>query len=100
MITLIIFKIMAQNPGILNLFQVFFDKSSCLNVLTKLNFGLGNLKISGGALERDYSLYVPGSSSVFLFPWQDLRNLLTFDWFKLNVVCKEQPWICRSFPPA
>ncbi|XP_075247711.1 uncharacterized protein LOC142340855 isoform X2 [Convolutriloba macropyga] len=74
------------------------------NVITKVGFGKGDL------VRRDYYLYGTRAhrfgypyllssldeSLAYWFPYNDPRSQLTYWWFKHNIICREQPWICHK----
>ncbi|XP_075247738.1 uncharacterized protein LOC142340869 isoform X3 [Convolutriloba macropyga] len=43
-----------------------------------------------------YLLNFLDDSVSHLFPYNEPRSSLTFWWFKHNVICRAQPWICNE----
>ena len=44
---------------------------------------------------KPYQLKI-GNSLSSKIPYANPDDFLTFRWFKLNVMCPEQPWICEQ----
>ncbi|XP_075258955.1 uncharacterized protein LOC142350858 [Convolutriloba macropyga] len=75
----------------------------CKNLIVEVGFGPGNLTrnlipVKYGApyiiLGKEFPGYgIPGVNTT-LFDWADPGKILTFHWFKHNIMCKEHPWIC------
>ena len=64
-----------------------------------VGFGQGFLKFVGGVPDNVFVLRSSKDNAVHAFEHSTIRAHLTFDWFKLNVICEDQPWICVQFPP-
>ena len=82
-------------------FQVRFDDELCVNVINEIGFGSdnGEVKVRGGSPEADFVLpSTPAENSVTTFEKSNLREELNFDWFKFNVICIAQQWICDKYP--
>ena len=86
----------------LNALWAFFDPVCQVNVITKVGFGTGSLSrfshsVGVLAQQKDklYSLKV-GASWTPLFPYRDPGYFLTYQWFKRNVICRSQAWICNN----
>jgi len=80
---------------------VRYEESICANIITGLSFGNRFTGIPGvryiGDLHWDKELLFPsGDENIRSFMANNTEELLTFDWFKFNVMCKEQPWICHT----
>ena len=85
----------------LNYIQAFHLPVCQVNVISKLGYGLGPLRrtnhIAGVRRQLPgvpYQLKV-GSEWSEQIPYDNPEDFLTFRWFKQNVMCKEQPWICE-----
>ncbi|XP_075265904.1 uncharacterized protein LOC142358383 [Convolutriloba macropyga] len=76
-------------------FHPFF----CLNVITTLAYGNGGsqLLVEGGSPAAQFMLppNILEPYHTLIISRRALEVALTFDWFKQNVMCKAQPWICR-----
>ena len=79
----------------------FFEPVCKVNVITKLGFGKGELKRFNNspnmAPQRDGAPYLLklGKNWIADIPYDDPGHFLAFHWFKSNVICLEQPWICK-----
>ncbi|XP_075263814.1 uncharacterized protein LOC142355585 [Convolutriloba macropyga] len=82
----------------LNFIGVEYDPLLCINVISQVGFGIGDLFIDG-ANDHIPSFMIPRGrrESVFVFTRQSIEYRLTFDWFKMNYICRDQPWICTMF---
>ena len=92
-----------ENNKRLNYIRAFYLPRCRANVVTKVGFGSGEL------LREDhpyiYSPYMPGVPYVLghnkrnlthSIPYGNPADFLTFRWFRRNVICRGQPWICMS----
>ena len=86
----------------LNYILSYYDPSCEANIITKIGFGIGELKRanhrSGFRDERQgipYLLKV-GDRWTPKIPYENPVDFITFSWFKTNVMCSDQPWICGS----
>ncbi|XP_075261514.1 uncharacterized protein LOC142353180 [Convolutriloba macropyga] len=83
----------------LNLIRSTYAQNLCVNVVSVVGFGSGPIRLSGGVTNKNYVIPVGQlNDSVIFIPYERLELHLTFDWFKENVICKEQSWICQNFP--
>ena len=81
------------------MFQSTYAQNLCVNVVSVVGFGSGHIRLSGGVINKNYVIPVGQlNDSVIVIPYETLEQYLTFDWFKENVICKEQSWICQNFP--
>ena len=87
----------------LNLIRAFYLVECDLNVIFKLGFGRGKLRrsylpVNGLAAHQIGAPYVlkVGSRWTPAIPYENPGDFLTFRWFKDNVLCVEQPWICKT----
>ena len=85
----------------LNLVAAYFYPECEVNVIVRLGFGNGSLlreNTKFGLMRQvpgvPYLLKI-GSEWSEVIPYDDPGYFLTFKWFKRNVMCKEQPWICH-----
>ncbi|XP_075262403.1 uncharacterized protein LOC142354024 [Convolutriloba macropyga] len=80
--------------------QVQFNESACLYVITEIGFGAPPLmqfpgSTSGHGIHLPYVLPPQPGLRPLTFTFQQLRTQLTFGWFKWNIMCRDQPWICQ-----
>ena len=78
-------------------FQAKYNKRLCVNVIAEIGFGPGALK-KKGAHDAVYILN-PNEKGIFFFSQDHIQTQLTFDWFKRNIICDEQEWVCLKYPP-
>ncbi|XP_075247712.1 uncharacterized protein LOC142340855 isoform X3 [Convolutriloba macropyga] len=97
-------EVTSEENKTLNLIEAYFSTRCNRNVITKVGFGKGDL------VRRDYYLYGTRAhrfgypyllssldeSLAYWFPYNDPRSQLTYWWFKHNIICREQPWICHK----
>ena len=89
----------------LNYIEAFFLTRCEVNIITKVGFGVGELirednPETDSPQKRGYP-YILGLLDPVLnspIPFENPGQYLTFRWFKLNVICREQEWICRNWP--
>ena len=66
-----------------------------------IGFGQGHLRIRGHFDKNaDFILaqdLLDGHVTTISF--HAIERVLNFDWFKINVICREQHWICAHFGP-
>ncbi|XP_075255229.1 uncharacterized protein LOC142347949 [Convolutriloba macropyga] len=84
----------------LNYIRAVYDTALCLNFIVEVGFGSGGLAPITGAIRPLYRFAFPAMEGVAprIFPHQRLESELTFSWFKHNIMCKSQPWICAEHP--
>ena len=87
----------------LNLISAYYYPECEVNVIIRLGFGKGSLiresTVFGmlpQAPDMPYLFKVDKEWSEAI-PYDNPGYFLTFRWFKKNVMCKEQPWICQWF---
>ena len=79
-------------------FQVKYIKNLCCNVITLIGFGKGTLS-NHTFRHRAMTLLMDSEHKRFHFFDPDtIVQMLTFDWFKYNYICHEQPWVCDLYP--
>ena len=86
----------------LSYIDAFYSSECDLNIITAVGFGHGNLNREA---RWSFGASKPGVAYLFVFQDEDLQNrmfpyqrideLLTFTWFKNNVICRAQPWVCE-----
>ncbi|XP_075256203.1 uncharacterized protein LOC142348657 [Convolutriloba macropyga] len=82
-----------------NLIRSKFSKRLCVNIISEVGFGSGPLRINGG-LRGAVFILNPNDKGIYFFSRRYIVDQLTFDWFKLNIMCEEQTWICSMYPPG
>ena len=82
----------------LNYIGAFYNNTLCVNVIVQVGFGIGALHIEGANDATSVFILPRGSrESVFMFIGEMIEHQLTFDWFKVNYICRDLPWICRFY---
>ena len=86
----------------LNYILSYYDHKCQVNIITELGFGIGALRranhMRGMIDERrgiPYMLKI-GHEWTTRIPYENPGDFVTFSWFKTNVVCPDQPWICGN----
>ena len=82
----------------LNLIWAYYMPHCEANVITLVGFGTGKLKRyhhygKPAVFGVPYQLKI-SSSWTEKIPYENPGDFLTFRWFKYNVMCLDQPWIC------
>ncbi|XP_075243960.1 uncharacterized protein LOC142338199 [Convolutriloba macropyga] len=79
--------------------KAIWIKQFCVNVITQLGFGKGDLTVAAKRkLNSDFAFPpLGGDSNVPVFHGKTIRERLTFAYFLHNVVCKEKPELCPVF---
>ena len=86
----------------LNYILSFHDSDCHVNIITKIGFGIGELKReSHRSGLRDQRQGIPYLLKVGVewtprIPFENPADFITFSWFKTNVMCPDQPWICQN----
>ncbi|XP_075251516.1 uncharacterized protein LOC142343980 isoform X2 [Convolutriloba macropyga] len=78
----------------LNHIMAEYNSTLCLNVIYQLGFGTGGLTLRGDFQSNTFIILPQNYPDVHLFHASTIQQYLTFDWFKENYICIEQPWIC------
>ena len=85
----------------LNFIQAYYHPDCRVNVITKIGFGTGGLVRQNHPYI--YSPYMPEIDYYFgnndlstsrKIPFGNPGQLITFEWFKQNMMCRDQSWIC------
>ncbi|XP_075241590.1 uncharacterized protein LOC142336566 [Convolutriloba macropyga] len=88
----------------LNHLQARFSRELCLNVITSVGFGSGELKRIG-YFKRDSDFLIvnrepmnkfSNNLNVHRISYKKTSNKLTFNFFRNNFICNEQPWLCNQ----
>ena len=91
-----------ENNKSLIYIQAFYNPRCRVNVITKIGFGIGVLLRTNHTFispQLPGVPYVLGNNAENLnlqFPYENPGGLLNFTWFKSNVICREQSWICDT----
>ncbi|XP_063722773.1 uncharacterized protein LOC134850910 [Symsagittifera roscoffensis] len=82
----------------LNFLRAYFDPTVCLNFIVEVGFGTGPMNNDIGFLRQQSRLAFPPAPGVHprLFSSENPENEITFHWFKHNIMCVSQPWICNE----
>ena len=86
----------------LNYILSFYEPGCHANIITKIGFGIGELKRDNhGNGFRDERHGIPyllkvGDNWTPRIPYENPIDFITFSWFKSNVMCPDQPWICQN----
>ncbi|XP_075256315.1 uncharacterized protein LOC142348731 [Convolutriloba macropyga] len=83
----------------LNYIKATYDKHICANVITMVGFGRGQFKQLGVTQDAVYLLNPNDSGLVYFIAQHELYKL-TFDWFKMFIMCDEHKWVCDRWPPV
>ncbi|XP_063728207.1 uncharacterized protein LOC134855601 [Symsagittifera roscoffensis] len=83
----------------LNFVKAHFNRNLCVNLISEVGFGTGELVINGHYHDAFFLLSEGNNKMFHFFPYYNIKDQLTFEWFKLNIMCDEQPWICAKHPP-
>ena len=82
----------------LNYIGAFYSTTLCVNVIVQVGFGIGSLQIDVANNVTTTFILTRGSmDSVFMFKREMIQQQLTFDWFKVNYICRDLPWICQFY---
>ena len=84
----------------LNSIWSFYDPACRVNVIAKLGFGTGSLRKYSNLRGGRYRSF-PYQMKIGLrwsdpIPAKKLKQVITYSWFKQNVICSSQPWICND----
>ena len=87
----------------LNYILAYYLPDCETNVITKLGFGSGNLRrvdhryinTPNQKPATPYQIKI-GQEWSSKIPYDNPEDFLTFKWFKQNIMCLDQPWICRE----
>ena len=90
----------SENDKRLNFIMAFYSPVCEANVIMELGFGIGDLKrpnqFEGYRTHRPGLSYIlkVGSQWTPRIPYENPEDFLIFSWFKKNLICAAQPWIC------
>ncbi|XP_075257637.1 uncharacterized protein LOC142349762 [Convolutriloba macropyga] len=76
-----------------------FNSLLCKNVISEVGYGRsrGEVRIEGDVYEEVDFVFPPnGRMNIFKFKRNQLRNTLTYAWFKQYVICQEKTWVCKA----
>ncbi|XP_063728182.1 uncharacterized protein LOC134855574 [Symsagittifera roscoffensis] len=83
----------------LNLIHAQYNKFFCVNIIQGVGFGSGRMKFRGKIHNAVFVLTPNDNGLIHFFPPERIKEQLNYDWFKQNVICEEQSWICIRYPP-
>ena len=98
-------KLTDYNDGkkVLNNIGAFYFRDCDANIITKVGFGKGKLLRSNHHVSLNfqkrgapYRLRIGRHHWTPPIPYENPGDFLTFRWFKLNIMCQDQPWICKE----
>ena len=77
--------------------QADYDANRCVNIITELGFGEPPLVVHAFQTLAHPFVFpaLPGGVASFPVTNTNPSSALTYSWFKHNVICRGQPWICR-----
>ncbi|XP_063725516.1 uncharacterized protein LOC134853447 [Symsagittifera roscoffensis] len=81
----------------LNYIGADYDANRCVNIITELGFGEPPLVVHAFQTLAHPFVFpaLPGGVASFPVTNTNPSSALTYTWFKHNVICRGQPWICR-----
>ena len=86
----------------LNYILSYYNSKCQVNIITEIGFGMGTLKRANhrrGLKDQvqgvPYMLKV-GHEWTSRIPYENPGDFVSFSWFKMNVICPDQPWICGN----
>ena len=85
------------------MFQLFHVRELCVNVILEIGFGHGQRIIQWHGTAYRWSEFAVlilddknETQNQIYVHYVNQNNPLSFDWFKHNVICKDQMWICNN----
>ncbi|XP_075248094.1 uncharacterized protein LOC142341100 isoform X1 [Convolutriloba macropyga] len=79
-----------------NYVQASYVRSVCVNVIIEIGYGVGELKIEGDILRSaPFALPINRGLDLKYIINNNFDLAVPFSWFKTNVICRSQPWICK-----
>ncbi|XP_075257044.1 uncharacterized protein LOC142349398 isoform X2 [Convolutriloba macropyga] len=82
----------------LNFLMAYYDPKACANIITRVGFGRGQFRRIGVKYGPPFIFpFRSRNDTVHFFFYTQVRKFLTFEWFKENVVCRDQEWLCSNF---
>ncbi|XP_075256004.1 uncharacterized protein LOC142348516 [Convolutriloba macropyga] len=88
----------SKDNKMVNYIVAKYNKQLCTNEIQKIGFGQGGMKVHGGRLTANFTIPPSHRRPAYAFSYHNLVEKLTFDWFKLNILCKCRPKICEDYP--
>jgi len=89
----------------LNFLAAAWSSETCENIILEVGFGPGNFRRSHHQSVKEGEPYIMAGEQHQIgiphvasraFPYDNPGQFLTFHWFKHNIMCKAQPWICEE----
>ncbi|XP_063717628.1 uncharacterized protein LOC134844744 [Symsagittifera roscoffensis] len=89
---------LGSNNRQLTYIKAHYNTRVCLNIVSQVGFGpVGSPFVTKG-MHHKYAHYMlpPVNGVVHLFKRASVRQTLNIGWFKANVLCEAQSWICNT----
>ncbi|XP_063728191.1 uncharacterized protein LOC134855584 [Symsagittifera roscoffensis] len=82
----------------LNYISAMWNPRSCINIITEVGFGPGGLQPFAGSVNPGFKFAFPPLPEVQprAFSYRRITSQLNFHWFKHQIMCRDQPWICAA----
>ncbi|XP_063715250.1 uncharacterized protein LOC134842723 [Symsagittifera roscoffensis] len=90
----------------LNYISATYFAPVCQNIILEIGFGPGNLKRSHHITVKEGEPYLLAGMEMGglgiahveskSFSYSNITQELTFHWFKHNIMCRDNPWICEE----
>ncbi|XP_075242392.1 uncharacterized protein LOC142337169 [Convolutriloba macropyga] len=81
----------------LNWLYVRYVPYLCSNLISEVGFGYGPLRIRGDFQTAPFIYPVKLGAEWIRFNAENLTSFLTFDWFREEIVCGKNTWICDDY---
>ncbi|XP_075261905.1 uncharacterized protein LOC142353531 [Convolutriloba macropyga] len=90
-----------ENMKKLNWIKAHFTPKVCLNIISQVGFGSGELMTAGNfSTAMGFAFPFKYKQDNLIFSMSQLHfGHLTFAWFKQQFVCPDQPWLCNDDTP-
>ncbi|XP_075257296.1 uncharacterized protein LOC142349547 isoform X2 [Convolutriloba macropyga] len=81
--------------------KVRWDEQLCVNIVTQVGFGIGQLKVVGDKrMTKPFAIpRLGGSTNIYVYEAGKVKKDLNFTWFMHFVICKDKPELCPDLPP-
>ena len=78
-----------------------WDEQLCVNIVTQVGFGIGQLKVVGDKrMTKPFAIpRLGGSTNIYVYEAGKVKKDLNFTWFMHFVICKDKPELCPDLPP-
>ncbi|XP_075248096.1 uncharacterized protein LOC142341101 [Convolutriloba macropyga] len=79
-----------------NYIYATYAENLCHNVITEVGFGPGKLRLNGRILQNTPFIFpIQNTGEIKFIPANYVRSSLTYNWFRSEIICAAQPWICE-----